>query len=512
MAFLRKRTPGSMFKRMFIMMTVSVLFCITVAALILLLFFVNIWKNDRLAHLSADALSLAQGAASLYDETAGETGDFDISGYFLFAVGSMQSMAESEGAEFFFVSPSGNVILCSDCEIGGTGNSIGPEPCARHRSLIFDARILDAALKKQPTAYYYEGPIADVQTVPAGKDADQQIFLSVAPLYDRGRLLCFVISMQPVISAYLPYTTEFVRMLISTGLLAVLISFVLSLIVSYRMVKPLKSITAATKKYAGGDFSQKIEASDHYKELSELIVSFNSMAESLAMIDESRSSFVANISHELKTPMTIISGFIDGILDQTIPPEDTEKYLRIVSDETKRLSRLVVAMLNMSKIEAGKLTLKYSDVPLRSVVIQTLVGFEKAIEEKKIGILGLSELEDVHIRADEALFNQIVYNLIDNAVKFTPEGGEISVSLTAEKKTAVMVIRNTGRGIPPEACALIFDRFYKVDTSRGLDSKSFGMGLYIVKSIIELHQGTISVSSEPDRYTAFEIRLPMDRA
>ena len=235
------------------------------------------------------------------------------------------------------------------------------------------------------------------------------------------------------------------------------------------------------------------------------------MAEDLARIDASRSSFVANISHELKTPMTIISGFIDGILDKTIPEQDAERYLRIVSDETKRLSRLVIAMLNMSKIEAGKLSLNLTDVSLNAVVFQTLLGFEKVIEEKRIVIAGLDTMDPVTVRADEALFSQIVYNLVDNAVKFTPAGGEIRFTLTAEKKQAVLGVRNEGKGIPPEECALIFDRFYKVDKSRGLDSGSFGMGLYIVKSIIELHQGTISVSSEPDSFTEFTIRLPLDR-
>ncbi len=503
-----------MFKRLFIMMTASVLFCIFVAAGFLLLFFVTIWKNDRMSNLAAQTLSLSHGTVTLQGGEQTQDGSMDISGYFLYAVGSMRSMAQSADAEILFVAPSGNVILCSDCKLPAAEGTLGPEPCERHRGWIIREEMLQSALQSQPGAYLYEGEFSGAAAVTdpaAGPDGATQIFLAAAPLYDQGRLLCYVVTVQTVISAYLPYTTEFVRMLISTGLLAVLISFILSLIVSYRMVKPLKKITAATKKVAGGDFSEHIAVSEHYKELSELIESFNSMAEDLARIDASRSSFVANISHELKTPMTIISGFIDGILDKTIPEQDAERYLRIVSDETKRLSRLVIAMLNMSKIEAGKLSLNLTDVSLNAVVFQTLLGFEKVIEEKRIVIAGLDTMDPVTVRADEALFSQIVYNLVDNAVKFTPAGGEIRFTLTAEKKQAVLGVRNEGKGIPPEECALIFDRFYKVDKSRGLDSGSFGMGLYIVKSIIELHQGTISVSSEPDSFTEFTIRLPLDR-
>ena len=520
MDFLRKRTPGSMFKRLFTRMTLSVLLCITVAAFSMLLFFVNMWKTDRLAHLNGDALSLAQGVASLYAERSSETAQgadgseeaFDLSDYMLFAAGSMQALAESVEAEIFFVSPEGAVLICSDYIYAAGGNDLSPAPCARHRNLTFDASLLRSGGEPQTNAWLSENRVS--LSPPADKTAARQstqLFLAAAPLAEHNEVLCYVVAMQPVLSAYLPYTTEFLRMLIFTGLLAVLLSFVMSFTVSYRMVKPLKTITAATKKYAGGDFSDHIAASDNYKELADLISSFNTMAENLELIEASRSSFVANVSHELKTPITIISGFIDGILDHTIPEEDTERYLRIVSDETKRLSRLVVAMLNMSKIEAGKLTLNLSDVRLRDQIYRALVGFEKVVEEKRITLEGLDGLDDCIVRADEALVSQIVYNLIDNAVKFTPDGGTISVSLRAEKKTALLTVRNSGRGIPPEECALIFDRFYKVDKSRGLDAKSFGMGLYIVKSIIELHHGTISVNSEPDAFTEFLIRLPMEQ-
>ena len=180
-----------------------------------------------------------------------------------------------------------------------------------------------------------------------------------------------------------------------------------------------------------------------------------------------------------------------------------------MSDEVKRLSRLVVAMLNMSKIEAGKLSPALSDVNLAELICRTVIGFEKVVSDRDIRVLGLDSFEQVNVSADGTLITQVIYNLFDNAVKFTRDGGTITLSLGSDKKNAVIKIRNSGKGISAEEQTLVFDRFYKVDKSRGLDSKSFGMGLYIVKSIIELHHGTISINSEPNEYTEFIIKLPL---
>jgi signal transduction histidine kinase len=274
------------------------------------------------------------------------------------------------------------------------------------------------------------------------------------------------------------------------------------------MVKPLKTVTAATRKVAGGDFSERIEAGDTYSELADLVESFNGMAEGLARMDASRSAFVANISHELKTPMTIISGFIDGILDHTIPPEDEARYLKIVSDETKRLSRLVVAMLNLSRIEAGKLQPVLSDVALDRLLLDTLVGFEMAVREKDIEITGLDALAGVTVQADETLFSQIIYNLIDNAVKFAESGSCITIRLYKDDGKAYVSVRDRGETIPPDDLPFIFDRFHKSDRSRSLDKSGVGLGLYLVKAIINSHDEDIAVESE-DGVTEFVFTLPL---
>ena len=488
-----------MFRRFFTLTTVTVLFALTVASFTLTVSLMNFWKKDRLTVLSDDALSLARSVAPLY---ARDPDLFTLNG----DAGSTARLAEafssvedrSEG-DVYIVGAKGNIILCKHYlrDNGETLTFAPPGP--EHESIVFPEDLIVRT--------------ADAFPLPVTVQTDEVTGVEGTQFVAATRIVAshpyYIICMEDERTSYLPYTTDMLRIVIVTGLIAVGFAFLLSLFNSHRMVKPLRKITEATQQYASGDFSARIQAGENYSELHELVESFNTMAESLQSIDEARSRFVADTSHELKTPMTIISGFVDGILDGTIPPEESEKYLRIVSDETKRLSRLVVAMLNISRIEADKLKLNVTDVNLRELVSSTMLGFEKAVNDKNISVFGLSELEEVRVPGDETLLGQIFYNLIDNAVKFTPDFGEITLLLSSDRKNAVAVIRNTGKGIPPEACAHVFDRFYKADESRGLDAKSFGIGLYIVRSVVEMHKGTITVESVPDEYTAFTVTLPL---
>ena len=472
-------------------MTATMLLCILAAGFSLMFFFVNFWKNDRLTALAEDALSLAQSVESFYN---GEFSGGTVSESKMLS-GILATMSESADSFAFVTDTGGKPLLCND---SGTNT----ENCPEHGKKIFPVEIL-LKCDEDGREYLFDEPVE-------GFGKNNNTFLcAVVPFSDNSGERYYAICMQSLTSAYLPYTTEFVRMIILTGLLAVFISFISSLAVSLRMVKPLKKMTSITHEYGEGNFNERISEIDTYSELAALAEAFNSMADNLAVTEQSRSNFVANVSHELKTPMTIISGFIDGMLDGTIPEADRPKYLKIVSDEVKRLSRLVVAMLNMSKIEAGKLSPALSEVELAELICRTVIGFEKVVNDRSIRVVGLDEMTPIYVKADSALITQVIYNLFDNAVKFTPDGGTISMSLESDRKNAIIKIRNSGKGISAEEQALVFDRFYKVDKSRGLDSKSFGMGLYIVKSIIELHHGTIGINSNEQNYTEFVIRLPL---
>ena len=244
-------------------------------------------------------------------------------------------------------------------------------------------------------------------------------------------------------------------------------------------------------------------------ELGQLAVSFNNMANSLSNSEGTRRSFIANVSHELKTPMTTIAGFIDGILDGTIPKEQESKYLHIVSDEVKRLSRLVKSCLDLLRHDMGRVgVLHPSRFDITNTVVTTLLTFEQKIDEKQIEIRGLEDAAPQEVWGDQDLLHQVVYNLIENAVKFTNEGGYIAVQVSDSIDRTTVVIENSGPGIAPEDLPMIFERFYKTDKSRSRDKNGMGLGLYLVRTILKFHGGDIAVSSAVGQFCRFEFYIP----
>ncbi len=307
--------------------------------------------------------------------------------------------------------------------------------------------------------------------------------------------------------ALLDYVWSNARALLLTGLSVMMLAFVILYLLTYRMVKPLRQMANATRQFSNGDFSVRVHV-DGQDEVAELATALNGMAHSLSSAEEIRRSFIANVSHDLRTPMTSISGFIDGILDGTIPPEKHKEYLHIVSDETKRLSRLVRSMLDLSRIDSGQIKLAPVSFDLTAVFCNTLLLFEQRIEQKEIHIEGINLCEPLTITADYDLLQQVVYNLLDNAVKFTQKGGTISFAMLNEHGRVGYCIRNTGEGVPASELPHIFERFYKSDRSRGLDKTGTGLGLYIVKSLINAHGGEITVRSRENEYCEFSFWLP----
>ncbi len=305
------------------------------------------------------------------------------------------------------------------------------------------------------------------------------------------------------------FMARMVRIYIVSAIIPLLLMFAALSVITYRLTKPLKLMSDAAKAMARGDFSRRIPVTSD-DEIGQLAVSFNQMTNSLARLEEVRKSFIANVSHELKTPMTTISGFIDGIIDGTIDAEKQPYYLGIVHDEVKRLSRMVEEMLNVSRLESDEFELKRESFNFKDQVLSIVISQEQRIEKKKIDIVGLDSILDVNINADKDLIHRVVYNLVDNAIKFTNEGGKISFKVNYNSKDFTFRIENTGKGIPQGELPYVFERFYKVDKSRSSNKESTGLGLYIVKTIIKKHGGVISVSSIQNQFTAFEFTLPVN--
>ncbi len=247
------------------------------------------------------------------------------------------------------------------------------------------------------------------------------------------------------------------------------------------------------------------------EEIEELAVAFNNMAASMQHSESIRQEFVANVSHELKTPMTTIAGYLDGILDGTIPPEKQRSYMELVSTEVRRLSRLVRNMLDVARLkDQGIPPEKLSDFDICEEASQALLSFEQRINQKKLNVdIDMPEFGlTVHAFADAV--TQVLYNLLDNAVKFINEGGTLSIRVVQQGGKAVVTIGNTGPTIDPEELPLIFDRFHKTDKSRSTDRDGVGLGLYIVKTIVLTHGEDIYVTSRDDK-TEFTFTMPLKK-
>ncbi len=329
---------------------------------------------------------------------------------------------------------------------------------------------------------------------------------AASPILINGRVLGYVFVSAPVTSVMQTLRSNF-QVYLMSALGALVLSCAAVYMLTYRFVRPLREMAAATRRFAQGDFSARIPVHGQ-DEVAELALALNHMAVSLSSVEMMRRSFVANVSHELKTPMTTIAGFVDGILDGTIPPEKQRHYMKIVSDEVKRLSRLVRSMLDLSRIDSGELKMTTVRMDLTEVVCSVLVASEQRIEKKGLHITGMEDCGKMLMDGDYDLMNQVLYNLLDNAIKFTNEGGDIDIRLSRDAGRINCVIRNTGDGIPAQEMPQIFERFYKSDRSRSLDKNGMGLGLYIVKTVIGLHHGEISVRSVEGEFTEFAFWVP----
>ena len=300
--------------------------------------------------------------------------------------------------------------------------------------------------------------------------------------------------------------TGFVGLFFMTAFVVLMISFMASSITTMRQIQPIREMAKATRRYAEGDFDIRMNDYGRDDELGELAASFNNMAESLQQTERQRREFIANISHELKTPMTTIAGYTDGILDGTIPPENERQYLQIISDESRRLSRLVRRMLDVSQLQAMDPLREGKHFDICESMRRVLISMEKKITDRNLDVDADIPEEPILVLGDKDMITQVIYNLLENATKFAREGSTLYLGVTTIDGKARVTVRNVGDTIPAEELPLLFERFHKSDKSRSEDKDGYGLGLYIVKTILEQHKEKISVTSE-DGVTTFSFSL-----
>lgn len=396
--------------------------------------------------------------------------------------------AENSGNDIFLADTQGRIVTCSD----------DPGTCTHVGKYVNESFI---------NAIRFKGEI-DLVTDLDGVFPTQRYVYAI-PLSDDSDVgYIFVSSTRStIIGAW----GAFLWVFLAVALAILSLALVMSLVISKKLSEPLDEMTSAARRYAHGDFSVRVREDKGTDELAALTSSFNAMADSLERSEELRNEFIANVSHELKTPMTTIAGFADGILDGTIPKEEEDKYLATIADETRRLSRLVRHMLSLSRMRSEGLDMtKRRDFDLNELIIRTLLNFETRAEDKNLDMdLQLPE-DHMTVTADPDSITQVIYNLLDNAIKFADKGSTVTVALWKQNGKAYVSVKDRGDTIPPDDLPLIFDRFHKSDRSRSKDRDGVGLGLYLVKSILDAHNEDIAVTSA-DGVTEFVFTLTLSR-
>ncbi len=290
-----------------------------------------------------------------------------------------------------------------------------------------------------------------------------------------------------------------------------IILFLLSLIILIFFTElvyiPLRKITEATEQYASGNMHYEFSV-ESVDEMGYLAAMLSYMADEFARSEDDQKHFVANVSHDFRSPLTSIKGYLEAMLDGTIPPEMNEKYLTIVLNETERLTKLTNSLLTLNNLNTKGILLERTDFDINTTIRNVAASFEGTCKEKKIAIELVLTGEKMYVSADMGKIQQVLYNLLDNAIKFSHNDSVIKLETTEKHNKIFVSVKDSGIGIPKDNLKLIWDRFYKSDISRGKDKKGTGLGLAITKEIIRAHGEYINVISTEGVGSEFIFSLP----
>ena len=289
--------------------------------------------------------------------------------------------------------------------------------------------------------------------------------------------------------------------------IGILISFFSGYFLAERVLAPVRIITQKAKRISGENLDEKIGENMPDDEIGELAKTFDGMISRIRESFEELRQFSADVSHELRTPLTILKGEIEVALKGDRTKEEYKKTLKSSLEEVERLKRIVEDLLFLSKVEAGKITYRLTKIDLLEVVLSVINVLKFLIKQKNIK-LNIDGSPEIYVKGDENLLKQLVYNLIENAIKYNRDGGEINIQIDKNEKNVILKISDTGYGIPEEDLNKIFNRFYRVSKSRTRSEGGLGLGLNIVKKIVELHNGEIKVESEINKGSTFTVILP----
>ena len=457
------------FSRQFALIAALLLVCMIFTGVSFRFLMLGYLKTDKKETLSADAAAV-DSLAEAYDSTGEleENWDFRLSLSLFSDVGEAEALVCDEN---------GFVVLCSCDEFN-----------CEHIGQQVDANLITEIDASGET--FRVGTLAGIH--------DGRRYIAGRPIVanDTDETIGYVI-----ISSDMTQITDFMQRSSSLFFYVAIIVLVLALaaatFLSHQQAQPLAKVADAARRFGRGELDTRVTVPESCgEEVVDLANAFNTMADSLEKSEQRRQEFIANVSHELKTPMTTIAGYTDGILDGTIPPEKEKKYLQIISDESRRLSRLVRRMLDISRIQSQQ-DMKKEDFDLCESMRLALLSMEQKITDRGLDVEADIPEDSVMVQGVNDLITQVIYNLLENATKFAAPGSTLYLGLTETGgDKAVVTVRNTGHTIPPEEIPLLFERFHKSDKSRSEDKDGYGLGLYVVKTILSQHKEKISVTSE----------------
>lgn len=474
-----KRITGSLYWRQFMLTAGMVVLTMALLGVSFYALSYNYTVSEKRQEMQDRAVLVAQLSVDYF--TAGDDAERDQGDALRSLAGVASRMTD---VDFLICDTTGSVLLTTDADLAGK-TVVVPEDITQ--TVLGSERLYEG----RSTVGVYE----------------KKQFVVGVPMTDAdGNTLGLVLAVMNS-AELMQMWRSFIALFFMTSAIILLLAFVASFVTSMRQIQPLTEMVKATRAYAGGDFDVRMQETGDCGEISELAASFNAMADSLQETERQRRDFIANVSHELKTPMTTIAGYTDGILDGTIPPEKERQYLQIISDESRRLSRLVRRMLDISQIQNKEMK-KEEEFDLCESARIALLSMEKKITDRGLDVDAEIPEDSVMVQGDRDLITQVIYNLLENAAKFATPGSQLYLGLAVNGEKAYVTVRNLGPTIPAEEIPLLFERFHKSDKSRSEDKDGYGLGLYIVKTILAQHKEQITVTSQ-DGVTAFTFTMQM---
>lgn len=366
--------------------------------------------------------------------------------------------------------------------------------------------VLSVLTGGQSTAYGIHHLQGDEQALTGSID-EYVAYCTASIIGTRGRLgvLLFVSPVQEMMASLNAVQQQLLSVFLAVAAAALIAALVFSQVIT----NPIAALTRTIQKMGKGDLSARVKVRGS-GELRQLAESYNTMAEQLERLDKSRNQFVSNASHELKTPLTTMKILLESLIYQPdMPAELRAEFMQDMNHEIDRLTGIITDLLTLTQMDSKRMELHPATVDLSELVEETLRLLTPAAEQRRQALVG-QVASGVSLVADRSKLGQIIYNLTENGLKYTPDGGQVTVSLHTEGRSAVLTVQDNGVGIPEEDQAHIFERFYRVDKARSRETGGTGLGLSIVRQLVTLHKGVITVESTPGEGSTFTVKLPMD--